>query len=30
LTKEPKIYIGEKITSSTNGAEKTDYLHAGD
>jgi hypothetical protein len=27
LTKAPIIYIGEKIVSSTNIAEKTGYLH---
>jgi hypothetical protein len=30
LTNEPKIYTGEKIASSTNGAGKTGYLHAKD
>jgi hypothetical protein len=30
LTKEPKIYTGEKSASSTNGAGKTGYLHVED
>jgi hypothetical protein len=30
LTKESKIHIGEKITSSTNGAGKTGYSHVED
>jgi hypothetical protein len=30
LTKEPKTDIGEKMASSTNGAEKTAYPHVED
>jgi hypothetical protein len=30
LTKKPKICIGEKIASSTNGAEKTGFPSAED
>jgi hypothetical protein len=30
LTKAPKIYIGEKTASSTNGVGKTGYSHAED
>jgi hypothetical protein len=27
MTKLPKIYVGEKTASSTNGAAKTGYPH---
>jgi hypothetical protein len=30
LTKDLKMYLGEKIDCSTNGAGKTGYLHAKD